>query len=123
VWGNAAEFGGSQQPQEIIEPKKDTPKVNVWCGMKKDRIIGLFFFQEATVTSHSYLNMLEHSATVPSRRTEPTFWTHSPSVLKLTFSEQVDWKRRFPSMTYKIIRPKIRGIFPLALREEYRLSG
>jgi hypothetical protein len=28
--------------------------------MMKDRIIGPFFFQEGTVTSHSYLEMLEH---------------------------------------------------------------
>jgi hypothetical protein len=31
---------GSQPPQEIIEHQRGTPKVNVWCGMMKDRIIG-----------------------------------------------------------------------------------
>jgi hypothetical protein len=53
---------GSQPPQEIIEHQRDMPKVNVWSGMMKDRIIGPFFFQERTVTSHLYLDMLEHYA-------------------------------------------------------------
>jgi hypothetical protein len=49
---------GSQPPQKIIEHQRGTPKVNMWCGMMKYRII----FQEGTVTSHSYLDMLEHYA-------------------------------------------------------------
>jgi hypothetical protein len=36
------------------------PKVNMFCGMVINCIIGPFFFQEATVTSDSYLDMLEH---------------------------------------------------------------
>jgi hypothetical protein len=55
---------GIQPSQEIIEHRKDMPNVNVWCGMKKYRIIGPFFFQEATVISHSYLDILENG-TVP----------------------------------------------------------
>jgi hypothetical protein len=55
----------SQPPKEIIEYQRDTPKVNVWCGMMKDHIIGpVFFFQGATMTNHLYLYMLEHY-TVP----------------------------------------------------------
>jgi hypothetical protein len=36
------------------------PKVNVWCSIMKDCITGPSFFLGATVTSHSYPNMLEH---------------------------------------------------------------
>jgi hypothetical protein len=43
----------------------NTPKANVWCGMMEDGFIEPFFFQEATVTNHSYLDVLErNSATV-----------------------------------------------------------
>jgi hypothetical protein len=44
----------------MMEDQKDTAKVSVWCGMMKGRIIGTSFCQEPTVTSHSYLDMLEH---------------------------------------------------------------
>jgi hypothetical protein len=57
-------FWGSQPPQEITEYQRGMPKVNVWCGMTKGRIIGPSFFQEITLTGHSYLAMLEHY-TVP----------------------------------------------------------
>jgi hypothetical protein len=53
---------GSQQPQEIVKYQRDTPKINVWCGMWKDGIIGPFFFQEATMTSCSYMDILEYYA-------------------------------------------------------------
>jgi hypothetical protein len=32
----------------------------VWCGLLHDHLIGPFFFAEATVTSSSYLDMLEN---------------------------------------------------------------
>jgi hypothetical protein len=41
------------------EVVRDSPKVNVWCGLMKDSIVGPFFFMEATVTGSVYLDMLE----------------------------------------------------------------
>ena len=51
---------GSENPHEYREAEKDSPKVNVWCGLMHDRIIGPFFFTEKTVSSIVYLHMLEN---------------------------------------------------------------
>jgi hypothetical protein len=53
---------GSEQPHATVEHIRDSPKVNAWCGLLHDRLIGPFFFAEATLTSCSYLDMLENSA-------------------------------------------------------------
>jgi hypothetical protein len=51
---------GSEQPHATVEHIRDSPKVNVWCGLLHNRLIGPFFFAEATVTSRNYLDMLEN---------------------------------------------------------------
>jgi len=50
---------GTQQPNEIHEYVRGSPKVNVWCGLLYDRVIGPFFFSESTITGVVYLNLLE----------------------------------------------------------------
>ncbi|KAJ4437756.1 hypothetical protein ANN_13694, partial [Periplaneta americana] len=50
---------GTQKPQRIIEHERDSPKVNVSCALSQRKLYGPFFFIEATVTGHSYLDMLE----------------------------------------------------------------
>lgn len=50
---------GSQQPNEIHEHVRDSPKLNVWCGLLNDRVVGPFFFAERTITGIIYLDMLE----------------------------------------------------------------
>ncbi|GBO08858.1 hypothetical protein AVEN_189419-1 [Araneus ventricosus] len=50
---------GSENPHFIIETVRDSPKVNVWCGLMADRVIGPFFFAESTVTKEVYLDMLQ----------------------------------------------------------------
>lgn len=50
---------GSENPHATTEHVRDSPKVNVWCGVLEDRIIGPFFFHEPTVTASTYLDMLE----------------------------------------------------------------
>jgi hypothetical protein len=47
---------GSQHPHAILKHIRDSPKVNVWYGLLRDRLIGPFFFAEATVTSRNYLD-------------------------------------------------------------------
>ncbi|KFM73428.1 hypothetical protein X975_25985, partial [Stegodyphus mimosarum] len=49
---------GSQNPHEYREAQRDSPKVNVWCGLMHDRVIGPF--TEKTVSSVVYLDMLEN---------------------------------------------------------------
>ena len=46
---------GSENPHVYREHILDSPKLNVWCGLMKDRI----FFCEPTVTGPVYLDMLE----------------------------------------------------------------
>lgn len=51
---------GTQHPHVLREHERDSPKVNVWCGLFQDRVVGPFFFAEATVTGIVYLDMLEN---------------------------------------------------------------
>ncbi|KAJ4442050.1 hypothetical protein ANN_11916 [Periplaneta americana] len=50
---------GTQKPHRIIEHERDSSKVNVFCALSQRKLYGPFFFIEATVTGHSYLDMLE----------------------------------------------------------------
>ena len=52
----------SQNPHQVIEYERDTPKLNVSLGLHNHGVIGPFFFMESTVTGHSYLDMLENFA-------------------------------------------------------------
>ena len=49
---------GSQNPHETYEREGDSPKVNVWCGIMHDKIIGPFFFAEKSITAKIYLDLL-----------------------------------------------------------------
>lgn len=48
-----------EQPNEIMEWERNTPKVNVWLGLTKSKVYGPFFFGERTVTGNSYIDMLQ----------------------------------------------------------------
>lgn len=50
---------GSEPPHEFIEHQRDSPKVNVWCGLMHDRIVGPFIFAEKTINGNIYCDMLE----------------------------------------------------------------
>jgi len=50
---------GTQQPNEIHEYVQGSPKVNVWCGLLYNRVIGPFFFSEKSITGVVYLDLLE----------------------------------------------------------------
>ncbi|GBL60083.1 hypothetical protein AVEN_179684-1 [Araneus ventricosus] len=49
----------AENPRAYVEYKRNTPKVNVWCALMHDKVIGPFFFAEPTVTSNIYLGMLQ----------------------------------------------------------------
>ena len=51
---------GSENPHEYREAERDSPKINVWCGLMHNRDIEPFFFTEKTVSSVVYLDMLEN---------------------------------------------------------------
>lgn len=50
---------GSEKPREIVQHQRDSPKVNVWCGLMNDRIVGPFIFCENTINGDIYCEMLE----------------------------------------------------------------
>ena len=51
---------GSQNPCKVLERERDSPKINVWCGLMHNQIIGPFIFAESTITANIYLDMLKH---------------------------------------------------------------
>ncbi|GBM45525.1 hypothetical protein AVEN_87565-1 [Araneus ventricosus] len=38
---------------------RGSPKVNVWCGLLHDRVVGPFFFTETSITGNIYQDFLE----------------------------------------------------------------
>ncbi|KAJ4434116.1 hypothetical protein ANN_16436, partial [Periplaneta americana] len=57
-----------RKPHRIIEHERDSPKVNVFCALSQRKLYGPFFFIEATVTGHSYLDILEQWLVPQSRQ-------------------------------------------------------
>jgi hypothetical protein len=41
---------GTEQPHAQIEHQCDSPKLNVFCAVSREKVYGPFFFAEATVT-------------------------------------------------------------------------
>ena len=48
---------GTENPHITREIERDSPKVNVWCGLLCNKVIGPFFF-EKTITADIYLDTL-----------------------------------------------------------------
>ena len=57
---NRHKFGiwGSQNLHETYELERDSPELNVWCGIMHDKIIGPFFFAEKSIAAQIYLDLL-----------------------------------------------------------------
>ena len=51
---------GSQNPCEVLERERHSPKINVWCGLMHNQIIGQLIFAESTITANIYLDILKH---------------------------------------------------------------
>jgi hypothetical protein len=50
---------GTENPHVSHELELATPKVNVCCGVTRDKMYGSFIFAEETVRAASYLDMLQ----------------------------------------------------------------
>ncbi|PNF39058.1 hypothetical protein B7P43_G04850, partial [Cryptotermes secundus] len=50
---------GSENPRVFLEHVRDSPKVNMFCVLSKERVYGPFFFMETTITGIVYLDMLQ----------------------------------------------------------------
>ena len=49
---------GSENPHDNCKLERDSPKLNVWCGIMHDKIIGPFLFAEKSITAQIYLDVL-----------------------------------------------------------------
>jgi hypothetical protein len=50
---------GSNNQYEVIEHKRGSPKLKVFCALSEENVFGPIFFVESTVTGIVYLDMLE----------------------------------------------------------------
>lgn len=51
---------GTEHPHETVEHVRDSPKVNVFCAVFRNKVFDPFFFETDAVTGQSYLDMLQH---------------------------------------------------------------
>ena len=49
---------GSKNPHDTCELEQDSSKLNMWCGIMYDKVIGSFFFAEKSITAQIYLDVL-----------------------------------------------------------------
>jgi hypothetical protein len=52
-------FWGKEQPYEIYQHVQDSPKVNVWCGIMHDCVLGTLFVAACIITANVYLDMIQ----------------------------------------------------------------
>jgi hypothetical protein len=50
---------GSKNPRVFLEHVHDSPRVNVFCALSRQRAYGPFFFVETMITGIVYLDMLQ----------------------------------------------------------------
>jgi hypothetical protein len=50
---------GSKNLHVVFQNEEGSPKVNVWCGLMHNNVIGTFFFNEPTISANVYLDMFE----------------------------------------------------------------
>jgi hypothetical protein len=48
-----------EKPQDVWQHERDSPKLNMWCALRRSRIIGPFFLKEVTVNSEFYPALLQ----------------------------------------------------------------
>ncbi|GBN42029.1 hypothetical protein AVEN_192456-1 [Araneus ventricosus] len=53
---------GSENPDAVQEVERNSPKINVWCALSHDAVIGQFSFAETSVKANIYLDMLQSYA-------------------------------------------------------------
>jgi hypothetical protein len=56
---NNVRMRGTEQPHAQIEDQRDSPEVNVFSALSREKVHGPSFFTEATVTGDSFLEMLK----------------------------------------------------------------
>lgn len=108
---------GSENPHMTRKLQRDSPKVNVWCGIMCSRIIGPFFFDEPSITANVYLDLLTEYVAPQLHDLQPTIifqqdgaqphWgLHVRGFLNETFPDRwigrggpIPWPPRSPDIT------------------------
>ncbi|GBM01999.1 hypothetical protein AVEN_269592-1 [Araneus ventricosus] len=67
-----AEFGALKNPHAVQEVERNSPKIDVWCTLLHDTVIGPFFFTETSAPANIYLDMLQSSAIPQMQHLQPT---------------------------------------------------
>lgn len=62
---------GKEKPREFRQVERASPKVNVWCGLMVDMIIGPFFFEEETVNQRNFFQLLKDKIIPELRGRQP----------------------------------------------------
>ena len=55
-------YWATENPHQVIENRRGLGKVNVWCALAHNKVVGTFYFHEPTVKGGNYLDMLEQYA-------------------------------------------------------------
>ncbi|GBM57316.1 hypothetical protein AVEN_157499-1 [Araneus ventricosus] len=67
----ATRIWGSENPHAVQEVERNSPKINAWCALLHDTVIGPFFFAETSVTANIYLDMLQSYAIPQMQHLQP----------------------------------------------------
>ena len=62
---------GLENLHDTRELERNSPKLNVWCGIMHDKIIGPFFFAEKSITAQIYLNVLTEYVSLQLEQYQP----------------------------------------------------
>jgi hypothetical protein len=114
----------SQNPHQVVEHVRDSPKVNVFCAVSRTQVYGPFFFAEATVTGHEYLDMLEHFL-VPQLDVHSVIWQQDgapqsqgcDAVPESNIPGKMDRSWWLHPLATQITRSDTHGLFILGIRE------
>lgn len=110
---------GYQKPREVHEYKRGSSKINVWCMMTSKTVIGPYFFENQTVDSQKYLDMLKNFLypELQKKRVVRGFWfmhdgapIHNSKIVKEFLNKKfpgrwigrggsIPWPARSPDLT------------------------
>jgi hypothetical protein len=102
IWGN-------ENPQEVMEHERGTPKSNEWCNLTSDFLTGPFIFEEFAVTccklcSHTFTATVE----LPARWSPSTLSQASESLSRSAVCRRILWERELCH-----VAPRSRDLMPL----------
>ena len=71
---NNVRIWGKEKPREIFQHERDSLKLNVWCGLLTDEVLGPYFFEGATVSQTKFHQFLVDHIIPDIRNRQPTIF-------------------------------------------------